>query len=128
MGSADPLHTLERSAITPLVRRATHSPMVEVSDWSVYPIHSGDGEGLGVYRFVGTGEDRGQKVGGRSSSRRSEHLPKVGRRATGTTGSGRPWPPASSSSRGYSCAAVSRGRGASRWDRSVVARRRCDHE
>jgi hypothetical protein len=63
MGSADPLHTLERSAITPLVRRATHSPMVEVSDWSVYPIHSGDGEGLGVYRFVGTGEDRGQQVG-----------------------------------------------------------------
>jgi hypothetical protein len=63
MGSADPLHTLERSAITPLVRRATHSPTVEVSDWSVYPIHSGDGEGLGVYRFVGTGEDRGQQVG-----------------------------------------------------------------
>jgi hypothetical protein len=63
MGSADPLHTLERSAITPLVRRATHSPTVEVSDWSVYPIHSGGGEGLGVYRFVGTGEDRGQQVG-----------------------------------------------------------------
>jgi hypothetical protein len=63
MGSADPLHTLERSAITPLVRRAMHSPTVEVSKWSVYPIHSGDGEGLGVYRFAGTGEDRGQPVG-----------------------------------------------------------------
>ena len=63
MGSADPLHTLERSAITPLVRRAMHSPTVEVSEWSVNPIHSGDGEGLGVYRFFGTGEDRGQPVG-----------------------------------------------------------------
>jgi hypothetical protein len=63
MRSADPLHTLERSAITPLVRRAMHSPTLEVSDWSVYPIHSGDGEGLGVYRFVGTGEDRGRPVG-----------------------------------------------------------------
>jgi hypothetical protein len=63
MGSADPLHTLDRSAITPLVRRAMQSPTVEVSDWSVYPIHSGDGEGLGVYRFVGTGEDRGQLAG-----------------------------------------------------------------
>jgi hypothetical protein len=62
VASADPLHTLERSAITPLVRRAVHSPTVEVSDWSVYPIHSGDGEGLGVYRFVGTGEDRAQPV------------------------------------------------------------------
>jgi hypothetical protein len=60
MGSADPLHTLDRSAITPLVRRAMYGSTVEVSDWSVHPIHSGDGEGLGVYRFVGTGEDRGQ--------------------------------------------------------------------
>jgi hypothetical protein len=63
MASADPLHTLERCAITPLVRRAMHSPTVEVSEWSVNPIHSGDGEGLGVYRFFGTGEDRGQPVG-----------------------------------------------------------------
>ena len=62
MGSADPLHTLERSAITPLVRRAMHSSTVEVSDWLVYPIHSGDGEGLGVYRLVGTGTDRGKQV------------------------------------------------------------------
>jgi hypothetical protein len=62
MGSADPVHTLERSAITPLVRRAMHSPAVEVSDWSVYPIHSGDGEGLGVYRFVGIGEDQGKRM------------------------------------------------------------------
>ena len=62
MASADPLHTLERCAITPLVRRAMHSPTVEVSEWSVNPIHSGDGEGLGVYRFFGTGEDRGQPV------------------------------------------------------------------
>jgi hypothetical protein len=62
MGSADPLHTLDRSALTPLVRRAIQSPTVEVSDWSVYPIHSGDGEGLGVYRLVGTGEDRGQPL------------------------------------------------------------------
>jgi hypothetical protein len=46
MGSADPVHTLERSAITQLVRRAMHSPTVEVSEWSVYPIRSGDGEGL----------------------------------------------------------------------------------
>jgi len=63
MGSADCLHTLDRSAITPLVRRVMHSPTVGVSDWSVYPIHSGDGEGLGVYRFAGTGEDGGQPVG-----------------------------------------------------------------
>ncbi len=63
MGSSAPLHTLERSAITPLVRRAMQSPTVEVSDWSVYPIHSGDGEGLGLYRFVGTGEERAQPVG-----------------------------------------------------------------
>jgi hypothetical protein len=62
MGSADPLHTLDRSAITPLVRRAMHSPTVEVSDWSVYPIHSSGGEGLGVYRFVGTGEDQGRRM------------------------------------------------------------------
>ena len=62
MGSADSVHTLERSAITPLVRRAMHSPTVEVSEWSVYPIHSGDGEGLGVYRFVGTGEDQGKRM------------------------------------------------------------------
>ena len=63
MGSADALHTLERSAITPFVRRAMHSPTVEVSEWSVNPIHSGDGQGLGVYRFVGSGEDRGNPVG-----------------------------------------------------------------
>jgi hypothetical protein len=63
MGSAYPLHMLDRSAVTPLVRRAMQSSTVEVYDWSVYPIHSGDGEGLGVYRFVGTGKDRGQPVG-----------------------------------------------------------------
>ena len=62
MGSADSVHTLERSAITPLVRRAMHSPTVEVSEWSVYPIHSGDGEGLGVYRFVGTGAAQGKRM------------------------------------------------------------------
>ena len=63
MRSVDPLHTLERSTITPLVRHAMHSPTVEVSDWSIHPIHSGDGEGLGLYRFVGSGKDRGQPVG-----------------------------------------------------------------
>jgi len=63
MGSADPaVHTLGRSAITPIVRRAVQSPTVEVSDWSVHPIHSGGGEGLGVYRFAGTGEDRARPV------------------------------------------------------------------
>ena len=39
-----------------------HSPTVEVSEWSVYPIHSGAGEGLGVYRFIGTGEDQGKRM------------------------------------------------------------------
>lgn len=62
MGRAVPVYALERSAITPLVRGAIHSSTVEVSDWSVYPIHLGDGEGLGVYRFVGTGEDHGRRM------------------------------------------------------------------
>jgi hypothetical protein len=60
MGSADPLHTLYRSAVTPFVRHAMHNPTVEVSDWSVCHFRSGDGESLGVYRFVGSGKDRGR--------------------------------------------------------------------
>jgi hypothetical protein len=90
MGSADPLHTLERSAITPLVRRAMRSPTVEVLDWSVNPIHSGDGEGLGVYRFVGSAEDHGRRMPWslvlKAFGAPAEAVPWV----TGTTGSGRP--------------------------------------
>jgi hypothetical protein len=38
------------------------SATVEIHNWSVEPIHSGGGEGLGVYRFAGNGKDRGQPV------------------------------------------------------------------
>lgn len=63
MGRTVSIHALDRSALTPLVRRVMSSSTVEVHKWSVQPIHSGGGEGLGVYRFAGDGEDRGQPVG-----------------------------------------------------------------
>jgi hypothetical protein len=95
MGSADPaVHTLERTAITPLVRRVVRSSTVEVSDWSVYPIHSGDGEGLGVYRFVGTGDDRARLLNWSLILKAFGAPAEGGKEGAGTTGSERLWPTA----------------------------------
>jgi hypothetical protein len=63
LGRAAPVHALGRSTLMPIVRRAMSSATVEVHNWSIQPIHSGFGESLGVYRFAGDGEDRGQPVG-----------------------------------------------------------------
>jgi len=62
MERASPIHALNHSTLTPIVRRVMSSATVKIHNWSVEPIHSGGGEGLGVYRFAGNGKDRGQPV------------------------------------------------------------------
>ena len=56
------LKTIDRMTLTPLVRRALNNETVEVSDWNYTPIHAGFEINADVYRFAGSGRDRGIMV------------------------------------------------------------------
>lgn len=62
MNVAEKLKAIDRMTLTPLVRRALNNETVEVSDWNYTPIHGGFEINAAVYRFAGSGRDRGIMV------------------------------------------------------------------
>jgi hypothetical protein len=51
------IQTIDSAVLTPLVRRAYGNDSIEPGQWSIQQIHSGAGEGMGIYRVRGQGMD-----------------------------------------------------------------------
>jgi len=59
------LRAIHTATLTPVVRRATDSPTMEISRWNCDPLQGGIGGGAGgtaIYRFSGEGTDQGKSV------------------------------------------------------------------
>jgi len=56
------LAAIDLATLTPLMQSALGSETAEVIDWKCEQLHSGAGVGSAIYRFSGSGRDRGQIV------------------------------------------------------------------
>ena len=64
MNALVPPEAVDGESLTPLVRRVLQSATAEVLDWQVHRLGGGFGNpvSLGLYRFAGKGQDRGETV------------------------------------------------------------------